>query len=86
MIFVGFKIGGLAAQKARQFVFEQRVLQNEIQAANKGFPSFATPIPPIENFSNLPFSEADFSEWLAAKLGVSLSAPHSAKCASRCDK
>ena len=69
LIFVGHKIGGLAAQKARQFVFEHRVLQNEIQAAKKGFPSFATPIPPVEKFSNLPFSEADFSEWLAAKLG-----------------
>ena len=68
LIFVGFKIGGLAAQKARQFVFEHRILQNEIQAAKKGFPSFATPIPPVEKFSNLPFSEADFSEWLAAKL------------------
>lgn len=69
LIFVGFKIGGLAAQKARQFVFEYRVLQNEFAAANKGYPSFATPIPPIENFSNLPFSEAEFSEWLDAKLG-----------------
>lgn len=68
LIFVGFNIGGLAAQKARQFVFEQRVLQNEVQAAKKGFPSFATPIPPIESFSNLPFSEANFSEWLVAKL------------------
>ena len=69
LIFVGHKIGGLAAQKARQFVFEHRVLQNEFAAANKGFPSFATPIPPVEKFSNLPFSEANFSEWLDAKLG-----------------
>lgn len=68
-IFVGYKIGGSAAQKARQFVFEQRVLQSEMAAAKKGFPSFATNIPPLEKFSNLPFSEADFSEWLAAKLG-----------------
>lgn len=68
LIFVGHKIGGLMAQKARQFVFENRILQREIRAAKQGFSSMVTPIPPIEKFSNLPFSEADFSEWLATKL------------------
>lgn len=68
LIFVGFRIGGLAAQKARQFVFKHRVEQNELSAARKGFPSPVTQIPPPEKFSNLPFSVDEFNEWLAAKL------------------
>lgn len=68
LIFVGHKIGGVAAQKARRFVFEHRILQREMRETRNGFPTVATTIPPPEKFSDLPFSEEDFSEWLAAKL------------------
>lgn len=68
LIFVGHKIGGLAAQKARQFVFAHGVEQNELNAAKKGLPAPTTQIPPVEKFSALPFSDDEFNEWLAAKL------------------
>ena len=67
-IFVGHKLGGKAAQRARQFTFAHQVSQNEINAARKGFPSFATDIPPAEKFSALPFGDGEFNDWLAAKL------------------
>ena len=68
LIFVGFEVGGTAARRARQFMFAHRISQNEISAARKGFPSLATPIPPPEKFSAFPFSDGEFSDWLAAKL------------------
>ena len=69
LIFVGHEIGGAAAQKARHFTLAQRILQDELRQMAKGFPAlFATPTPPVEKFSTLPFSEEDFSDWLAAKL------------------
>jgi hypothetical protein len=68
LIFVGFEIGGKAAQGARQFTLAHQVLQNEIIAARKGFPSLATEVPPAEKFSILPFSDGEFNDWLAAKL------------------
>lgn len=68
LIFVGHIIGGAAAQRARQFTFAHRVSQNELAQARKGYSSMATPIPPPEKFSALPFSDGEFSDWLAAKL------------------
>ena len=68
LIFVGSEVGGAAARRARQFMFAHKVSQNEISAARKGFPSLTTPIPPPEKFSALPFSDGEFSDWLAAKL------------------
>ena len=68
LIFVGFEVGGAAARRARQFTFAHRISQNELSAARKGFPSLATPIPPPEKFSALPFSNDEFNDWLAAKL------------------
>ncbi len=68
LIFVGFEVGGAAARRARQFIFAHRISQNELSAARKGFPSLATPIPPPEKFSALPFSNDEFNDWLAAKL------------------
>ena len=68
LIFVGFEIGGKAAKEARQFTLAQRITQNEINAARKGFPSFATEVPPAEKFSVLPLSDGEFNDWLAAKL------------------
>ena len=68
LIFVGFEVGGAAARRARQFMFAHRISQNEISAARRGFPSLATPIPPPEKFSALPFSDGEFGDWLAAKL------------------
>lgn len=68
MIFVGHGIGGAAAQRARWFTFAHRVSQNELSRARKGFASLATPIPPPEKFSTLPFSDNGFGDWLAAKL------------------
>lgn len=68
LIFVGFEIGGKAAQRARQFTLAHQVSQNEINAARKGFPSLATEVPPTEKFLVLPLSDGEFNDWLAAKL------------------
>ena len=69
LIFVGHRIGGAAAQKARHFTLAQRILQSELRQVEKGVPAlFSTPMPAVDKFSALPFSEEDFSEWLAAKL------------------
>jgi len=69
LIFVGHRIGGAAAQKARHFTFAQRILQSELRQMEKGVPAlFSTAMPAVDKFSALPFSEEDFSEWLAAKL------------------
>lgn len=68
LIFVGHEIGGVAARRARQFTFAHRISQNELSQARKGFPMVATPIPSPEKFSALPFSDGEFSDWVAAKL------------------
>ena len=69
LIFVGHRIGGAAAQKARHFTLAQRILQDELRQMGKGVPAlFSTPMPAVDKFSALPFSEEDFSDWLAAKL------------------
>jgi len=69
LIFVGHRIGGSAAQNARHFTLAQRVFQDELRQMEKGVPAlFSTPIEAADKFSALPFSEEDFSDWLAAKL------------------
>lgn len=69
LIFVGFKIGGKAAQKARHFTLAQSILQRELKEMRNGVPAlFSTPMPTVDKFSELPFSDAEFNDWLAAKL------------------
>lgn len=69
LIFVGHRIGGKAAQKARHFTLSQRILQQELNEMKKGVPAlFSTPMPTIDKFSELPFSDEEFNDWLAAKL------------------
>ena len=69
LIFVGHRIGGKAAQKARHFTVAQRILQQELKEMKKGVPAlFSTPMPTIDKFSELPFSDEEFNDWLAAKL------------------
>lgn len=69
LIFVGHRIGGKAAQKARHFTVAQRILQQELKEMQKGIPAlFSTPMPTIDKFSELPFSDEEFNDWLAAKL------------------
>lgn len=69
LIFVGFRIGGKAAQKARHFMVAQRILQQELKEMQKGIPAlFSTPMPSAHKFSELPFSDEEFNDWLAAKL------------------
>jgi len=69
LIFVGHRIGGATAQKARHFVVAQSILQRELKEMNKGVPAlFSTPIPAVDKFSKLPFSNEEFNDWLAAKL------------------
>jgi hypothetical protein len=69
LVFVGHRIGGGAAQKARHFTLAQRILQDELRQMEKGVPAlFSTPMSAVDKFSALPFSEEDFSDWLAAKL------------------
>ncbi len=67
-LFVGHKIGGAAARAARQFTVARRAAMHEINLAKKGLPGIAPAVPPIEQFSALPFSDDEFDEWLAAKL------------------
>ena len=68
-IFVGHRIGGKAAQKARHFTLAQRILQQELKEMRNGVPAlFSTPMPAVDKFSELPFSDAEFNDWLAAKL------------------
>ena len=69
LIFVGFRIGGKAAQKARYFTLQQRILQQELKEMQKGIPAlFSTPMPSVHKFSELPFSDEEFNDWLSAKL------------------
>lgn len=69
LIFVGHRIGGKAAQKARHFTLAQRILQQELKEMQKGIPAlFSTPMPTVDKFSELPFSDEEFNDWLAAKL------------------
>jgi hypothetical protein len=69
LIFVGHRIGGKSAQKARHFTLAQRILQKELKEMRNGVPAlFSTPMPTIDKFSELPFSDAEFNDWLAAKL------------------
>lgn len=69
LIFVGHIIGGAAAQKARHFTAAQRILQSELRQMDKGVPAlFSTPMPTIDKFSALPFSDDEFNDWLALKL------------------
>lgn len=67
-IFVGYGIGGAAAQRARAFIFSSCVARDEMNALKKGFAYPVTDVPAAEKFSRLPFSENEFSEWLAARL------------------
>lgn len=69
LIFVGHAIGGVAAQKARHFTLANSILQRELKEMQKGASQlFSTPMPTVDKFSKLPFSNEEFSEWLAAKL------------------
>ena len=69
LIFVGHRIGGKSAQKARHFTLAQRILQKELKEMRNGVPAlFSTPIEAVDKFSELPFSDAEFNDWLAAKL------------------
>jgi hypothetical protein len=69
LIFVGHRIGGKSAQKARHFTLAQRILQKELKEMRNGVPAlFSTPMPSVDKFSELPFSDAEFNDWLAAKL------------------
>ena len=69
LIFVGHLIGGKAAQKARHFIQRERILQQELKEMKKGASIlFSTPMPTAQKFSELPFSDEEFNDWLAAKL------------------
>lgn len=69
LFFVGHRIGGKAAQKARHFTLAQNILQKELKQMRNGVPAlFSTPMPSVDKFSELPFSDAEFNDWLAAKL------------------
>ena len=69
LIFVGHRIGGKSAQKARHFTLAQSILQRELKEMRNGVPAlFSTPIPTIDKFSELPFSDEEFNDWLAARL------------------
>jgi hypothetical protein len=72
LLFVGHRIGGAAARCARRFTLAYRIDESEMKAV-KNTLTIAQPaakIPPAENFSDLPFSDGEFNEWLAAKLEV----------------
>jgi hypothetical protein len=69
LIFVGHRIGGKVAQKSRHFTVAQCILQQELKEMQKGIPAlFSTPMPSAQKFSELPFSDEEFNDWLAAKL------------------
>jgi hypothetical protein len=69
LLFVGHRIGGEAARTARQFTLAGRISQQELKEVKKGVPAvFSAPVPAAQNFSELPFSDEEFNEWLAAKL------------------
>jgi hypothetical protein len=67
-LFVGHRLGASAVQNARRFIVRHRAAQEEIRAERNGYAiPFAT-IPPAGQFSDRPFSDEEFSEWLDAKL------------------
>ena len=68
LLFVGHRLGASAVQKARRFVVEHRAAQEEIRAERNGYSIPVATIPPAGQFSDRPFSDEEFSEWLAAKL------------------
>lgn len=69
LFFVGHRIGGATAQKARHFVVANNILKKELKEMQTGIPAlFSTPMPTIDKFSKSPFSNEEFNEWLAAKL------------------
>lgn len=69
LIFVGHAIGGSAAQKARHFTVANSILQRELKEMRKGASQlFSTPMPAVDKFPKIPFSNEEFNEWLAAKL------------------
>lgn len=68
LLFVGHRIGGAAAQKARHSVVANGILQQELKEMKKGIPAlFSTPMPTVDKFSKLPFSNEEFGDWLSAK-------------------
>ena len=69
LIFAGHAIGRAAAQKARHFVVAQSILRQELKEMQKGVPAlFSTPMPAVDKFSKLPFTNEEFGDWLVAKL------------------
>ena len=68
LLFVGHRLGAAAVQKARRFVVEHSAAQEEIRAERNGYSIPVATIPPAAQFSDRPFSDEEFSEWIAAKL------------------
>lgn len=68
LLFVGHRLGASVVQKARRFVVEHRVSQEEKRAERNGYTIPVEKIPAAGQFSDRPFSDEEFSEWLSAKL------------------
>ncbi len=69
LIFVGHKIGGSSAQKARQFIEIQKAFGNQmIDSRQFSSPNILPMISESDSFSNAPFSDYEFNVWLAAKI------------------
>ncbi len=68
LLFVGHRIGGQTAQEERRFILEYDEEQSQIHAERNGYSIPIATLPPAAQFSDLPFTDGEFSEWLSAKL------------------
>lgn len=74
LIFVGYEIGGRAAQSARYFVACRKIENSDNIRARQAFrlnlPFSESPKPQLTKFSLLPLSRAEISEWIDLQLDL----------------
>lgn len=74
LIFVGYEIGGRAAQVARHFVACRKIENSDNIRAREAFrlnaPFIETEMPAVTDFSISPLSRAEISEWIDLNLDL----------------
>ncbi len=74
LIFIGYEIGGRAAQSARHFVTCRKIETLEKASAREAFrlnaPFIASTKPQLTEFSILPLTRAEISEWIDLQLDM----------------
>jgi len=72
LVFVGYEIGGRAAQAARHFVACRKIENADNRSAREAFrlnaPFVETVMPAVNEFSSFPLSRNEISEWIDSNL------------------